>query len=608
MALNVEQFSTDKAKRFRQRIFAVREKGGIPHHDYGLEIECFAQAPFGSIVKHEYLLNLFRFQWPDLIVLEKDGHTNTFAHRLARACCRYRKLNVIGCASSGKSFLIGAYCYTFWKTSPWDTSVYLSSTTLESLNARIWRYVKNLHEADKFKMGVRLDYRNTIVLQEDKNDKNRDYGNAISGIAMKEGSDGTKALAAISGRKNRHVLWACDEASHMNVDILEGRLNLYANPFFQFISMSNKPSEGDPVYLDAEPVGDDFPDGWKSVHPDLPGWPTKGGYCMYLDGEKSPNLGIPDESKPLFPGVMTRQMLTDIESVSGGRDSPGYWTQARGFPKSGELQDTVLNGTLISDRGADKEPLWGASSPQVVAGLDLGFREGGDPCVASFARLGHDHDGTRILAYEPDTVQLIPKLSDKMPFEDQIANAFLDECKTRDCHDAALDISGDGGIIAAAIERIARQRGYAIRLVLVSFLGSPDEDAEYEVGGKRKPARELFDRRVSELWYSLRYSVQNGVIRGMKMRTRGLKQLCERKVIQDEKKRWSVERKKDMKKRIKRSPDDGDAMVLAHHLACRKGLSGSGKAQKKPVKPPERPVQRPPVYGGQRSRRALYSG
>lgn len=85
-------------------------------------------------------------------------------------------------------------------------------------------------------------------------------------------------------------------------------------------------------------------------------------------------------------------------------------------------------------------------------------------------------------------------------------------------------------------------------------------------------AKDLFDRKVTQLWVSFRYCVQNGRIRGMSLESRVSRQMRMRRIIPDEKKRMAIETKKLMKKRLKHSPDDADAAVLNVSLALKLGL------------------------------------
>lgn len=608
MSVDVEKFCTPEANRFREKI--AKDNSKFSPTAYELEGACFRLAPFGHGgknmgLKWQFELNCFRFQWPETMLLEVGEYDNFWAKRMIRGLCRWKTLSLVGSASAGKTFICAAHAYTFWKFSPWNTSCYLSTTTSEASHRRTWGAIKDLQQRDKFPVGTLLEYRHMLVLQEDPNDKSRDYRDSISAVTIPKGQEGQNVVGAISGGKNQHIIWVADELSFMDAGVLMARLNLRANPFFQFIGISNKPREGDPMYQDAEPKGAKYPFGWRSVNPDVDdAWTTQAGCCYYFDGERSPNMKVPAGKPAPFPGLMTEAMRADIEADSGGTDSIGYWTQVRGFPQSGEVQDTVLNGNLIESRECHHDPIWGMEQPVCIAGLDLGFRADGDPCVADFGLLGRDTSGSIILAHEKETVQLRTSMASKLSFEEQIAEHLIQECKTRNCHEIEIDISADGGIIAQAIDQKARALNYKLQLHLCSFMGRPDDNVYFEVGGKRKPATELFDRKVSQLWYSYRFNVQNSAIRGLNVASRAVKQLCQRKVWQDDRKRWCVERKTDMKKRIKRSCDDGDARVLCANLAVRKGLKGSGRrpVESRNVRQQDaKPASRP--YGSRHSGR-----
>jgi hypothetical protein len=206
-------------------------------------------------------------------------------------------------------------------------------------------------------------------------------------------------------------------------------------------------------------------------------------------------------------------------------------------------------------------------------------------------------DAQPLLAHETETIRLVPKMNEEGTYEQKIAKAFLDECSKRQCHHAAADISGDGGLMVQAIEKEAQARGYQLAMHPVSFSHSPDENVFYPIAGQMRRATEIFDRKVSQLWMGYRFLIQDGLVRGLNVRSRAVNQLCARKVTQDEKKRWSVEKKKDMKKRIKRSPDDADAVCVLAYYARSLGLQKvRGATQKPKVGPKADPAKKPVRY------------
>lgn len=572
MDFDPEQFSSDRTSRFRKAIKERGEAQGKKYTPYELEGVCLNNAPIGQKwgdVRADLLKNLIRWQWPGYLKLEVDGYQNTFAHRVINAISRNRICHLMGCASAGKSQIASACIYTAWKFQPWCTSAFISTTTAAAGQARSWGMVKDLHRNDRFKIGKLIEYLTLITMDESGGTENRDYRDAVKAVLVPRGggTESENAVAAIVGQHNDRVFWLVDEFPFMPIGILTGRLNVMANPIWQLIYLGNMPSEGDPMYQDAEPVL-----GWDSIDPDTcEGWETRyGGWCEYLDGEKSPNLQADD--RILFRGLMSRENLDDIALTSGGTDSPGYWKQARGFPKRGMAHDTVLTRELLIQHKACEKPVWSRDKWTVICGLDLGFREDGDPCVMQFSRMGTELDGRKILCMDEDTVRLYVKVGSNLPFETQIAHSAVEELMKRGCHALELDVSGEGGIISQRISERARELNYPLTIYPTSFAGAPDENVRFKQGDRMVEAKDLFDRKVTQLWVSFRYCVQNGRIRGMSLESRVSRQMRMRRIIPDEKKRMAIETKKLMKKRLKHSPDDADAAVLNVSLALKLGL------------------------------------
>jgi hypothetical protein len=546
--------------------------------DYDLILKAFGGIPFGHPMLHEYLMLCWQFQWPEEIQIESQKYINTWLVRMAKACCQFKVLDAIGCASSGKTHIMGAaYGYTFWKARPFDTSVYLSTTSGEAGEARTWGAVKDLHSKDRYKIGKRLDSLQLITLDMEVKDedgvKERDFRDVIKCVKIKPGNEGRNVVGTICGRKNKRVLWGCDEFKFMDAGVLDARVNLFANPFSQFIGLANAPREGDPAYMDAEPHGKNFPDGWRSVdRQHHTNWPTKKGHCVYFNGSNSPNYQAGEGEAVPFPRLMHRKLENEIKQVAGGEDTPIFWEQFYGFPPAVEIPDKVLTHKLLESTGSFTDPLWMDMQQKTLAGLDLGFRKDGDPCVIDFGKIGKDTRGKTILVPEKDGHKLTPSQKDQTAFEKQIARRVIEECRKRACHDLALDVTGDGGLLLQAIEAEARQQAYKLAVLAVSFSGSAEE--RIIVPGERRTGRDMFDRMVSQLWVGFRLCCQNGVVRGMDEHSNAVRQLCSRKYGTDDKKRFCVEKKEEMKKRIKRSPDEGDARCLLLFLALKHGLSG----------------------------------
>lgn len=559
----------------------VREEQNRDPIPYEGCLKSFAELPLKDPRKWQFCILCFMEQWPDTVALERDGVLNDWLFRMVRGLCWSKRLLMMGCGSSSKTFTAACYTYTLWKSQNQCTSIYLSTTSQEAGESRTWGAIKDLHKADKWKMGKRIESLHVITLDEElrgeDGEKERDYRNAIRCVNIKTGQEGKNAVSAIVGRKNTNVVWVADEMPFMDVGVLNARVNLNTNRFHQFIGLGNAPEEGDPFYIDATPFGEKFPDGWRSVDKDVDqSWPTETGLCLYFNGTRSPNYKVP--GKIPFPWLMNENMRKEILQDARGEDTPIYWKQFYGFPPGVDISDKMLTVKLMANNFAFSGVRWKDNAHEWLAGLDLGFRADGDPCVVHFGKVGvgnaeemEDGEMRKVLCVEADGIPLVPRQGGDA-FEVQIAKQVVDKCAERRCAKLALDVTGDGGILLQHIDREARERSYKLEILPVSFSGLAEE--RIVIPGERRTAREMFANMVCQLWAQVRLGILNRVIHGLSRDAYATRQLCARKMGTDEKKRMTIEPKKEMKKRIRRSPDQGDALAVLVHLALRNGLAG----------------------------------
>lgn len=547
--------------------------------EYAADAIMFRDLPFGHVCRHEFLLRLYGHQWPEDMEIEVDGYQNYWAVRMATELCRRRRLTLLGCGSSGKSYSLAGYSYTVWKTNALWSSVYMSTTSAEAGEARAYGTVKGLHKKDRYRIGKLIDSLKVITLDEETRnedgEKERDYRNCVKAVLIKRGAEGENAIGTICGRKNRIVLWSCDELAFMDVGVLDARVNLFSNATYdgwvQFVGVGNGPEEGTPLYIDGEPFGPEFPDGWRSIDPDVhEGWTTKTGYALYFNGKKSPNLMVPKGKRPPFNKIMDWKAMDEMASVSGGEDTPMFWKQVIGLPPSVDVPDKIITHKLLESNKALDQPVWMNTERKIVAGLDLGFRDGGDPCVLSFAQVGTEETGKKVASFMGDARVVLPQQSSKDAFEKQIAVQVIDRCRNNKCHDLALDVTGDGGILLQHIEKEAREQSYQLNVRPISFSGTADDNVKTP-GDKRKPT-EIYANKMSQLWGQMRLCIINGVVRGLNTNFKCVRELCGRRFNTDEKRRFLVEKKSEYKKRLRHSPDASDSAVLCLFCAVLTGL------------------------------------
>jgi hypothetical protein len=588
----------------------LKARKAEPITDYELDLRLFANVPFKHPCKHEFLLRCWNHQWPGHLVVEVGDLKNYWLIRMARDFCRHKRLGLLGCASAGKSYALAAYTYTFWKSQPMQTSIYLSTTSAEAGEARAFGTVKDLYHKDQFRIGKLINSLRLITLDEEtkgeSGETERDYRNCVKAVLIKSGAEGKNVVGTIVGRKNRNVIWGCDEAGFMDAGILDARVNLFSNPFAQFIYVGNGPVEGDPIYIDGEPHGVEFPDGWRSVDPDVHfHWPSRTGHVLYFDGRKSPNMQLPLGAKPIFPGMMDREKMAEIEQAAGGEDTPIYWRQVVGLSPGVDIPDKLITHKLLESNRAFEAALWAGTPLTVVAGLDVGFRMDGDPCSIDFCKVGKEVDGRTVAEFERDAVLLIPSVKSKDAFEPQIAKRVIEECKRRNCHYLSMDITGDGGILLQHIERTAREEKYTLTVIPISFSGAADDSVV--IPDQKKKASEAFANKMSQIWGQFRVCVINKTARGCDPLSSAVRQLVGRKFVTDDRKRFLVEQKKEYKKRLKRSPDQADARTLAMFSAIKHGLSGMDTGRGRATAPQEERATAQPRYASH-GHRQLYGG
>jgi hypothetical protein len=605
--------------RERKRPEAIAQNDGKELTEYEMDMRCFNWRPWRDPAKFHFLLRAMEHQWGDKFLLEQTINgvkfVNFWAVRIVKEMCRSPIINLMGCGSSGKTHLSTCVGYTIWKSVPYFTSVYLSTTTGEGADARAWATVNQIYRDDKFRFGKLINSTRTLVIEEtdeinEDNAKFRDLRNAIKCVLIPTGNEGRNVVGAISGRKNKRVIWIADEFPHMDLGVMKGRTNLFTNAtaggWAQFVGCGNGPKDGDAMFIDAEPEK-----GWHWVNKDEHWrWTTRAGICLYFNGAKSPNMRVERGVRAPFPGLMdweARDLI--LNDCWKDENTPEFWTQFFGFPPSVQIADTVLTKAFMVNNGAFNPAEWSGEKLKVLGGFDPGFRKDGDPCCAHFAKVGKDIRGKTVAEMEGDAIVINPDASSTLAFEAQIAKKFVDECEKRGCHDIALDVTGDGGIMLQGIEREARSRGYVLNCLALSFSGTAED--KVVIPGQKKTAKEMFDRMVSQIWGQVRNCVGNGVIRGLSERGKATEQFCQRKFITDEKKRFSVESKRVMKQRLKRSPDQADAAACCVFLALRHGLSGvettAAPVARNPFAPKAQ-VERKVYTSGHGDKRSVYTG
>jgi len=507
--------------------YGIRSPVKIP--DLELELYAFRnrlQPNEGGLGTFDHFRNATKMIWPKM-------SWNPWLEAQVESLCDYDYVGWAGCGASGKTYGATLFATVWWLANPLKSTVVLTSTTAKMIRKRMWANLQDLVRKTRGFPGNMVDSK--MALQAVKGDDRH----SISAIAVAEGNT-SKAVANIQGIHAERVMVIIDEATDTPEAAFEACTNLSKGcREFKMLVIGNPASKFDPHGRFCTPAK-----GWRSVTIEDQHWLTERGICRRFDGMKSPNIS---EGRTKYPYLITHdQVLSAMRHE--GEQSPTFWKYTRGFWAPDGMVKTVLSESLIDTHTPTKKLVFTANVEQVAA-LDPGF--GGDRCILRFAKVGTANDKMSIAF--GDIIQISPNAQLTEPVHYQIANRVKEECNARGIRPDrfALDSSGEGGGLA---DILTREWGVVHR---VEFGGSPsnlpvsDEDS--------RPCNEAYDRKVTELWFSMRKWVVEERVGGLDMET--LQEFCAR-MFDDTKRKIAVESKTVMKQRTGKSPDLADAAVV----------------------------------------------
>lgn len=489
---------------------------------------------------------------------------NPWAERIVNAACEHKLLSCSGCASSGKSFILGAtWGLVNWMASPCTTKVVITSQTVQGSRNRVWKDICNLFQTamgmgwNKFFPAAKL-LDATAQIRLDPKILGRLMGGlggigvAGMGLEIVAGGQGEaeETIGKLQGMKAPRFILIADELPLLEHGILEAAIgNLSSNKESQLIGLGNFSSIYDPFGIFSEPVN-----GWKSIHENSEGWETKPlgqrGYCLRFDGEKSPNVLA---GRNIYPGLYSVEFhKTHIDM---GRNSPMYWKMCRSLPMPEGGSLSIYSELDLNAGDVHGPVIWDGPVTQ-GSFLDPAFTNGGDRCMGSFGLFGLSGDRIVLRYTEPEEYKADMTIAD-MPHDFQVVHQWRDSCKRRgirpEC--AGFDSSGAGISFGAIVHK-----EWSPLVQAISFGGSAS-DLPVSLQNDATCA-DTYDNRVAEIWVQGREYVRSNQIKGMgKTMARELlaRQFPDPKVTRVSYKKTRIETKKEMKSRVGYSPDEADA-------------------------------------------------
>lgn len=475
--------------------------------------------------------------------------------------------------NSGKTFTAGRYAFHWWLAAPNASIVILTSTTKEMIRRRIWPVIQQMYfdtkevigkrhgiSSDDVNIGHLIDSKTTLQCQKG------DDKHAIFAIAVAYGETNS-AVARIQGQHAQRILLIIDEATDTPEAIYKTIPNLRKGcQDLVVLAIGNPISRyTDPFAKVCEPL-----DGWPSVNPRTIDWTGRAcqevcfeqGPVIHFFGPDSPNVRA---HKTIFPFLYTwedHQMCIKGEA----ENTVEYWKWVMGFPPPEGVVDTVLSETMIEKYDARGKHQWHQRS-FLISFLDPAF--GGDKCLQKFAQLGDINGGASMGLTITETIEIKVKALSPHERDYQIARSAIDNCRVKGVtpEHFGVDSTGTGrGVYAIIAEE------WSPLIARVEFGGLPSDMIASEEDNK--PAKEVYDLKVCELWFSVRDFVRRGALKGMT--SQEILEFCTR-TYKMKARKYSLEPKDDYRAKFSHSPDDADCVAGLVEVARRLGATPVGR-------------------------------
>lgn len=480
------------------------------------------------------------FEWHDFSIDAIDAFSNN------------KETSICGGGGTTKSTAAGLYALFFWMCCMEETAVLVASTSIDAARRRIWKNISTFFShASAITGGLgKAVMRGNPRPHIRSEPTDRFHGIYVIPVAQ---GDIQKAIDAIKGFHPKRLLIVGDETDAMSQAIVDVCANLQiGTEEFQAIWLGNLPSAFNPLGKimapgPGQPVSEDLGVEWTSM---------TGAKCLRFDGENSPN--IRDNGK--WTGLIRQE---DIDAIikRWTRNSLQFWTMVKGLPAPEGVSNTVLSEATFTRFECAKGVIW---QRDVIASVLLDPAFGGDRCAIRKIERGFDKDGIMRVLYHPPEVIHINVADPNNPEEYQINTAVQAFCLKHNVppNEFAIDSTGTGRGAASVIKR-----EWSPLINVCDFGGAPSEMMVSDQD--MRPAKEAYDRKITELYFGFVEFVQAGMIRGLDPET--AREFCQRE-FQIRAKKMSVETKRELKARGIPSPDFADNAVIGTFLLREKGV------------------------------------
>jgi len=550
--------------------------------DLQIEMEAFRlglTVEEGGLGKAVHYKNVVTAIWPNY-----DWHE--WAQLTAQAFCRYsineiegkqflrNTVGLAGGTDSGKSYSMATWGLVNYFVDPINTMVIIMSTSKMDAKQRIWAHVVKLYrEASRRNLAVgRLIESIDIIKMDDEEGAriNPEIGvSDASSIMLIAAGDEFKddAQKRLQGRKNKRIFILCDEAQDCSKTVFDEAVWGFKGAEELFLAAGGNPSSiYDPMGTFNTPIK-----GWMSVDENSSAWKIKvagiAGVCLRFDSEKSPNNDLFEKTGNIKYPYLPKPDEVKLAKESLGALNPQYWRKFRGMWPPSDVDDSFIFTELLIKKHRGTDPVYWVDDGAFtnVLGVDPAYSEGGDRFVVTHLRWGRMTNGLFGIGMVKQYI-LNRRAGSEDDFQYDMIEQVTAIAKDLGVDNEHIGVDASAGGIFWSIGERGALRGWQA----VSFAGSASElqvSAEYfmrdEATDKPLVGKDLFHNASSELCFVGRYFLESDQIRGISPEL--AQEMVSRKKDRRQRK-IIVETKKEVKKRIGKSPDLFDSWTIGLHV------------------------------------------
>lgn len=445
---------------------------------------------------------------------DAPSSTGRSSQRLVlEAVARHHRVSCRSGHKIGKSTSAAILGYWWTATRP-GGRVLMTAPSFTQVKKILWREVRRLGAIARERLGV------PEVPMDPSTGVNWNDGREIFGLS-------TNTPERLGGFSGGHLLIIIDEASGYPDDFYHALIGNTAGGSEDDPSAEAKIVKfGNPTQTSGH-FYDDFKLGRTNVS------------CHHVSSEDTPNVR---EGRIVVPGLATQHYLDDVlEECGGDPNHPLYLVRARGdFPEQGD--NSVIAVSLVEaararwiDAGAsDWEPSRGS---RLYVGVDVA-RFGDDTSVVACRHRGH----------------IYPLATAVKADEEAVARMVIDQCKRYHIRGlrrplVKVDVGGGGYAVATELRHAKTESG------------DPAVDVVNVDSAEEANDPDRFRNKRSELWFAMADWLRDGEVE-IPDDGKLVAEMVAPTFTFDDQGRRVVERKKDFKKRLRRSPDRADAVAL----------------------------------------------